>query len=126
MEACLDLLNKPDLLDHFPVDVFQTGSGTSSNMNANEVIATLAGKIANIAVNPNDHVNFGQSSNDIIPTSIHVSAVLAVNGQLIPSLRHAIETIKRKAERLKGYCDGSHALDGCNACENGPEPAWLG
>ena len=60
-------------------------------------------EIANIAVNPNDHVNFGQSSNDIIPTSIHVSAVLAVNGQLIPSLRHAIETIKRKAERLKGY-----------------------
>ena len=91
MEACLDLLNKPDLLDHFPVDVFQTGSGTSSNMNANEVIATLAGKIANIAVNPNDHVNFGQSSNDIIPTSIHVSAVLAVTGQLIP----AFETCHR-------------------------------
>ncbi|MDC2964347.1 class II fumarate hydratase [Gammaproteobacteria bacterium] len=113
VEACLDLLDKPDLLDHFPVDVFQTGSGTSSNMNANEVIATVAEKIANTVVNPNDHVNFGQSSNDIIPTSIHVSAVLAVRGELIPSLKHAIETIKRKAEHLTGYCKTgrTHLMD---------------
>ncbi len=113
VDACSELLNKPDLLDHFPVDVFQTGSGTSSNMNANEVIATVAEKISKIHVNPNDHVNFGQSSNDIIPTSIHVSAVLAVTGQLIPSLNHAIDTIKTKAQSLKGYCKTgrTHLMD---------------
>ena len=88
VKACLDLLNKPELLDHFPVDVFQTGSGTSSNMNANEVIATLAGKIANIAVNPNDHVNFGQSSNDIIPTCIHISSISEIKDKLMPALSH--------------------------------------
>jgi len=111
--ACLELLNKPDLMDHFPVDVFQTGSGTSSNMNANEVIATVAEQMASVPVNPNDHVNFGQSSNDIIPTSIHVSAVLAVNDQLIPSLKHSVETIRRKAEGLKGHCKTgrTHLMD---------------
>ena len=113
VEACSDLLDNPDLLDHFPVDVFQTGSGTSSNMNANEVIANVAEKISTIYVNPNDHVNFGQSSNDIIPTSIHVSAVLAVTGQLIPALNHAIDTVKTKAESLKGYCKTgrTHLMD---------------
>jgi fumarate hydratase class II len=63
-----------DFIQHFPVDVFQTGSGTSSNMNANEVIATLASRVLGEPVNANDHVNCGQSSNDIIPTTIHVSA----------------------------------------------------
>jgi len=113
VEACSDLLDNPDLLDHFPVDVFQTGSGTSSNMNANEVIATVAEKISTIHVNPNDHVNFGQSSNDVIPTSIHVSAVLAVTGQLIPALNYAIDTIKTKAQSLKGYCKTgrTHLMD---------------
>ncbi|WP_258393603.1 lyase family protein, partial [Stenotrophomonas maltophilia] len=65
---------------HFPIDVYQTGSGTSSNMNANEVIATLAnraGKAGKTTVHPNDHVNQGQSSNDVIPTALRVSAVLA-------------------------------------------------
>ena len=73
---------------HFPVDVFQTGSGTSTNMNANEVIAALATRFAGVRVHPNDHVNLGQSSNDVIPTSIHVAAALAVAEQLLPALDH--------------------------------------
>ena len=75
--ACDELLElAPDQLQaHFPVDVFQTGSGTSSNMNANEVIATLASQQSSLPVHPNDHVNRGQSSNDVIPTAIKISAV---------------------------------------------------
>jgi len=83
---------------HFPVDVFQTGSGTSSNMNANEVIARLATQYAGgAAVHPNDHVNRSQSSNDVIPTAIHVGAALGVAEQLVPALRELTETIARKA-----------------------------
>lgn len=85
----------------FPIDVFQTGSGTSSNMNANEVIATLASK-AGAAVHPNDHVNMGQSSNDVIPTAIHVSASLAIHEQLIPALKHLHQVIRDKAHALNG------------------------
>ena len=69
--------------DQFPVDVFQTGSGTSTNMNANEVIATRATQILGAKVHPNDHVNMGQSSNDVIPTAIHVSAYLEVKDLLV-------------------------------------------
>jgi len=73
---------------HFPVDVFQTGSGTSSNMNANEVIAHLASQYADgAAVHPNDHVNRSQSSNDVIPTAIHLSAAMAISEQLLPALK---------------------------------------
>ncbi|MNJ16318.1 Fumarate hydratase class II [compost metagenome] len=86
-----------DFIQHFPVDIFQTGSGTSSNMNANEVIATLASRILGDTVNPNDHVNCGQSSNDIIPTTIHVSAALALHEQLLPALKHLVQVIERKA-----------------------------
>jgi fumarate hydratase class II len=83
---------------HFPVDVFQTGSGTSSNMNANEVIAHLATQFAGgIQVHPNDHVNRSQSSNDVIPTAIHVAAALAVSEHLLPALKELSETIARKA-----------------------------
>jgi fumarate hydratase class II len=85
---------------HFPVDVFQTGSGTSSNMNANEVIARLATEYAGgatIPVHANDHVNRGQSSNDVIPTAIHLSAALALSESLLPALKELIETITRKA-----------------------------
>ena len=71
----------------FPIDVFQTGSGTSTNMNANEVIAHLAARTG-VAVHPNDHVNMGQSSNDVIPTAIHVSAALLLHEQLLPALQH--------------------------------------
>ena len=83
----------------FPVDVFQTGSGTSSNMNANEVVAMLA-STGRRRVHPNDHVNLGQSSNDVIPTTIRVSAVLAVAEDLQPALRHLRRTIDRKAKSL--------------------------
>ncbi len=82
----------------FPVDVFQTGSGTSSNMNANEVIAHLAAQYADgTAVHPNDHVNRSQSSNDVIPTAIHLSAALELAEQLIPALKSLAETIGQKA-----------------------------
>jgi fumarate hydratase, class II len=87
---------------HFPVDVFQTGSGTSSNMNANEVIANLAGKRLRGKVHPNDHVNYGQSSNDVIPTAIHVAASIGVQAQLLPALEHLAKVIERKARSLKG------------------------
>jgi fumarate hydratase class II len=84
--------------DQFPVDVFQTGSGTSSNMNANEVIARLAsGYSGGLPVHPNDDVNRSQSSNDVVPTAIHLSAALAVAEQLLPALQELSETIGRKA-----------------------------
>ncbi|MHC5134203.1 class II fumarate hydratase [Pseudomonas glycinis] len=89
-----------DFMQHFPVDIFQTGSGTSSNMNANEVIATLASRMLGEPVNANDHVNCGQSSNDIIPTTIHVSAALALHEQLLPALLHLVQAIERKAEQV--------------------------
>ncbi|MFD0738057.1 class II fumarate hydratase [Lysobacter koreensis] len=85
---------------HFPVDVFQTGSGTSSNMNANEVIATLAARAGKVRIHPNDHVNLGQSSNDVIPTAIRVSAQLAVVEGLLPALKHLRKTIDRRARAL--------------------------
>ncbi|MDR7098768.1 fumarate hydratase class II [Lysobacter niabensis] len=84
----------------FPIDVFQTGSGTSSNMNANEVIATLASRSGRTKVHPNDHVNLAQSSNDVIPTAIRVSAQLSVTEQLLPALGHLRKTIERRAKAL--------------------------
>jgi len=87
---------------HFPVDVFQTGSGTSSNMNANEVIANLASRSLGKPVHPNDHVNMGQSSNDVIPTAIHVSAALAVNDPLLGSLETLAATLEDRANELSG------------------------
>jgi fumarate hydratase class II len=85
---------------HFPIDVFQTGSGTSTNMNANEVIARLANQDTDIGVHPNDDVNMGQSSNDVIPTAIQVSSALLASGKLIPALLHLAETLDIKAEEL--------------------------
>lgn len=82
----------------FPIDVFQTGSGTSSNMNANEVIATLASKNADLKVHPNDDVNCSQSSNDMIPTAIHVAAALEIQDNLLPSLRHLKDTLLARAK----------------------------
>jgi fumarate hydratase class II len=81
----------------FPIDVFQTGSGTSSNMNANEVIATLATRSLGREVHPNDHVNASQSSNDVFPTAIHVAATRGVVRDLLPALRHLQESLARKA-----------------------------
>ena len=83
----------------FPIDVFQTGSATSSNMNANEVIAHLASS-ASLKIHPNDDVNMGQSSNDVIPTAIHVSAALSVSDKLLPALKHLRKTIDRRAKEL--------------------------
>ncbi|MYJ96220.1 MAG: class II fumarate hydratase, partial [Proteobacteria bacterium] len=86
--------------EHFPIDVFQTGSGTSSNMNANEVIANLASRTAGQTVHANDHVNMGQSSNDVIPSAIHVSAALGLTESLLPALKHLAGVIGRKADEL--------------------------
>jgi fumarate hydratase class II len=86
---------------HFPIDVFQTGSGTSTNMNANEVIAHLAARSGQ-AVHANDHVNMGQSSNDVIPTAIQVSAALLLREQLLPALQHLAEVIGRREQELDG------------------------
>jgi len=86
---------------HFPIDVFQTGSGTSSNMNANEVIAHLATEKLGDEVHPNDHVNMSQSSNDVIPTCVHVSAALAIRRQLLPALEHLGGTLEAKADELR-------------------------
>ncbi|MBB6244607.1 class II fumarate hydratase [Rhodanobacter sp. MP1X3] len=84
----------------FPIDIFQTGSGTSTNMNANEVIAHLAVK-AGTKVHANDHVNYGQSSNDVIPTAIHVSATLATSEKLLPGLKHLQRVLDRRSRQLK-------------------------
>src|SRR5699024_1272815 len=90
--------------DDFAVDIFQTGSGTSTNMNANEIIAKRANELKDdeveVDIHPNDHVNYGQSSNDVIPTTIRVSAVQAVEENLIPALKHLKDTFKEKGDEL--------------------------
>ena len=88
--------------DHFPVDVFQTGSGTSSNMNANEVIASLASGALGAAVHPNDQVNMSQSSNDVVPTAIHVSAALLLHRQLQPALKQLQKVLGERAAEFAG------------------------
>jgi fumarate hydratase class II len=100
-KAALEVANG-DHDAHFPIDVFQTGSGTSSNMNANEVVATLATRAGKAKIHPNDDVNLGQSSNDVVPTAIRVSAELAVHEDLLPALKHLRKTIERKAKSLRG------------------------
>ncbi len=112
-KACEQLLKDDNLMSHFPVDVYQTGSGTSTNMNANEVIANLASKLCDQDIHPNDHVNYGQSSNDVIPTTIHVSAALLLQSKLLPALTHLGNTIEAKAATLKDYCKTgrTHLMD---------------
>jgi len=88
--------------DQFPVDVFQTGSGTSSNMNANEVIAALAGRALGAPVHPNDQVNMSQSSNDVVPTAIHVSAALRLHTRLRPALEHLQEVLAARGAEFAG------------------------
>ncbi|WP_432484800.1 class II fumarate hydratase [Kineococcus esterisolvens] len=97
----------------FPVDVFQTGSGTSSNMNANEVIATLATERLGRPVHPNDHVNASQSSNDVFPTSVHVAATAAVVNELVPALEHLEASLRRKAQEFAGVVKSgrTHLMD---------------
>jgi fumarate hydratase class II len=98
--------------DAFPIDVFQTGSGTSSNMNANEVIASLAGR-AGVDVHPNDHVNASQSSNDTFPTAIHVAASLAVTADLLPALDVLASSLEAKATEFAGLVKSgrTHLMD---------------
>lgn len=86
----------------FPIDVFQTGSGTSSNMNANEVISNLASRYSKLDINPNDDVNMSQSSNDVIPTAIKLSAIMDLDGKLFPALDELIDSIEKKAKSLEG------------------------
>ncbi len=83
---------------HFPIDVFQTGSGTSTNMNANEVIATIAARESGLKIHPNDDVNLGQSSNDVIPAAIHVAAALEIQDNLLPALRHLNAVLHARAD----------------------------
>jgi fumarate hydratase class II len=100
-QAALEIVGGQHL-EQFPIDVFQTGSGTSSNMNANEVIAKLASKSLGKPVHANDHVNMSQSSNDVIPSAIHVSAALGVVNDLVPALEHLHKTLEKKAKSVAG------------------------
>ncbi|MHB1138441.1 MAG: lyase family protein, partial [Microthrixaceae bacterium] len=84
----------------FPVDVFQTGSGTSSNMNVNEVLSTLASRISGRDVHPNDHVNASQSSNDVFPSAIHIAATAALVDELVPALSHLERSLRAKSEEF--------------------------
>ncbi|MFB6355752.1 MAG: lyase family protein, partial [bacterium] len=94
--------------DQFIVDIFQTGSGTSTNMNANEVISNrsieiMGGEIGSKEpVHPNDHVNMGQSSNDVIPTSIHIAVAVALEQELVPALEQLQQSLEQKAEQFDG------------------------
>jgi fumarate hydratase, class II len=94
--AAADRVAEGEFDDQFPIDVFQTGSGTSSNMNANEVIAALAGE----AVHANDHVNMGQSSNDVFPSAVHLAALDTATNDLLPALEQLEASLQRKAEEF--------------------------
>jgi fumarate hydratase, class II len=113
--------------DQFPLDVFQTGSGTSSNMNANEVIATIATRLLGAAVHPNDQVNMSQSSNDVVPTAIHVSAALALKEHLQPALQRLREVL---ATRCAEFADvvktgRTHLMDAMPITLSQELSAWL-
>ena len=102
IKASAKIVLNGEVDDQFPLDVFQTGSGTSTNMNANEVIANLASKKSGIEISPNDDVNMSQSSNDTIPTAICLSAMLDMEEFLLPGLDLLIDEINKKAKKLKG------------------------
>ncbi|TDJ37181.1 MAG: class II fumarate hydratase [Gammaproteobacteria bacterium] len=102
IQSAAETIRAGDFAGEFPIDVFQTGSGTSTNMNANEVLATLATRDSGTPVSANDHVNMSQSSNDVIPTAIQLSAAIGVADQLLPSLEHLASTIVRKGQSLAG------------------------
>ncbi len=100
IHAAAQEVARGDWDEHFPIDVFQTGSGTSSNMNTNEVIATLASDASGLAVHPNDHVNASQSSNDVFPSAIHIATTRAVVAVLVPALEHLAASLERKANEF--------------------------
>lgn len=99
--ACCRQLLDGHFSDQFPVSIYQTGSGTSTNMNVNEVIASLAGKHG-VDLNPNDHVNLGQSSNDVIPSAIHIATAVELERSLLPSLERLVEAIRIQGENHRG------------------------
>src|SRR6187549_1236265 len=107
--AAGDAVGRGEHDDQFPIDVFQTGSGTSSNMNANEVIANVAGGGAH----PNDHVNMGQSSNDVFPSAVHLAALDQASNTLLPALRKLERSLSRQAKRLDRYVKSgrTHLMD---------------
>jgi fumarate hydratase class II len=107
--AAADAIAAGEHDDQFPVDVFQTGSGTSSNMNANEVIASLAGDEAH----PNDHVNMGQSSNDVFPSAVHLAALAEVSDELLPAMDGLARALASKAEEFAGHVKSgrTHLMD---------------
>ena len=116
--AAADQVIAGDHDDQYPIDVFQTGSGTSSNMNTNEVIATLATRALKEAgsedeVHPNDHVNASQSSNDVFPTSVHVAVTAALVNDLVPALDHLAVSLEKKAEAFAGVVKSgrTHLMD---------------
>jgi fumarate hydratase class II len=100
-KSCKELRNN-NYTDQFPLDIFQTGSGTSTNMNVNEVISGIAKEKFNVFLDPNDDVNMSQSSNDVIPTAITVSSLLLVKKSLLSKLRKLIEICKEKESELRG------------------------
>jgi len=107
LQAVNEMLDEKRFLDQFPIDVFQTGSGTQTNMNMNEVLANRANEILGhpkgmkSPVHPNDHINKGQSSNDIIPTAMHLAALEAISADLLPSIETLICALERKIEQFK-------------------------
>ena len=116
--AAADQVIAGDHDDQYPIDVFQTGSGTSSNMNTNEVLATLATRALKEAgsedeVHPNDHVNASQSSNDVFPTSVHVAVTAALVNDLVPALDHLAVSLEKKAEAFAGVVKSgrTHLMD---------------
>lgn len=125
-QAVEQLLNEDDLMRHFPVDVFQTGSGTSSNMNANEVLAAIASDIYGDNVGANDHINCGQSSNDIIPSSIHISAAVELSEQLLPALEYLQKAIEDKAAAVDGFVKTgrTHLMDAMPVRMSQPLNGW--
>jgi fumarate hydratase, class II len=102
-----------DWQEQFPLDVFQTGSGTSSNMNMNEVLATLATERTGHAVHPNDHVNASQSSNDVFPSAVHIAACMATAQDLLPALRHLARSLRRKQKEFASVVKAgrTHLMD---------------
>jgi fumarate hydratase class II len=107
------IAGRHSVAEHFPVDVYQTGSGTSSNMNMNEVLATLATEKLGSPVHPNDHVNASQSSNDVFPTSVHIAVTAALIDELIPALDHLAVALEAKAEAWAGIVKAgrTHLMD---------------
>lgn len=108
-----DLIISGEHADQFPIDVYQTGSGTSSNMNMNEVLATLATRALGATVHPNDHVNASQSSNDVFPTSVHIAVTQEIIDDLIPALDHLAVALEAKAELWKSVVKSgrTHLMD---------------